>query len=81
MSELSKKKKKAIARILGYYDGIPIVEAEVEGVQATFKCPWCGKTHYHGAEEEFLAGELSHRAAHCVDREVKGYYLKLEGSP
>ena len=61
--------------ILGYADGIPIVEAkaDVETGFLSFYCQWCRKEHLHGRSE-------GHRSAHCVNRDSplyeRGYILK-----
>ena len=61
-------------------NGEPIIEVEIEGIQAvTDPCPFCGDRHRHGAvDPHLLDGGLSHRVAHCVSTYRGGYYLKLK---
>jgi len=44
-------------------------------------CPYCNQYHIHGVDRNLLAGELSHRVAHCVNEKSPfkhgGYYLKI----
>ena len=67
--------------ILGYKDGIPIIEAEPETGSGflTFYCQYCRREHLHGRGD-------GHRGAHCIyhptGRQTSspfletGYYLK-----
>jgi len=50
--------------------------------QAKVWCPYCKEYHFHGADPDLLAGELSHRVAHCWSEnspfKETGYYLKID---
>lgn len=39
-------------------------------------CVICGSTHHHGADPLVALGLRSHRAAHCVDGPIDGYYIE-----
>ena len=52
---------------------IPTIIVTREGDQFTFKCPACGRRHYHGAVEGTAV-------AHCrldPDPFPQGYFLRL----
>lgn len=72
--------RKALAMILGFQEGYPVIACYRIDNQLTFMCPFCGQRHWHGGGKsgEPGAGD-GHRVAHCLWRRQdndKGYFLR-----
>lgn len=46
-----------------------------DAVVLTVDCPWCTKTHTHGAESVRPDGCYGHRVTHCVSGQGRGYEI------
>jgi hypothetical protein len=60
------------------YEGLPLFRCRVINKQFVFKCPFCKRTHRHGAVDNLDTPQ--HRVGHCnKDRDAKenskGYWV------
>ncbi len=49
---------------------LPTYYVDADGGECSFRCPVCGKTHWHSTPKA-----REHRASHC-DKQPEGYYIE-----
>ena len=86
VSKFLRKRKQSgnNAEILGLRKGVPIVAVWriPQTLHLVFRCPWCGRLHFHGVGERNrpLGAGDGHSTAGCFSKESEvndcGYYLK-----
>jgi hypothetical protein len=75
------KRVKIAGDVIGMRDGVPVVTCVKKRDLLTFRCPWCGRDHWHSAGDPDDPG--GERVSHCMDsvgarRKTPGaYYLKV----
>ena len=58
-----------------------VLQGCIDGRSLRVDCDYCKKQHIHGLTDDLLAGQKSHRSAHCPDPDSpykkSGYYIQI----
>jgi hypothetical protein len=49
--------------------------------QLSFRCPWCGEIHFHGAVGPSIGDGDGQRSPHCAAKNAQGYSLREVKEP